>query len=267
MLLEDESVRCTTVPGHKLPVGSDFAKTLVNDIGDSALVIGLLTPAALSSGWVLFELGATWGAQKNLKPLVADSVDLKALPGPLVNQHAAKLSSKSDIAQFIEEAALLIGAKKRTAAKADRAISDLVDAHAQHMNATTVRSAKKTVETSSKEPQFSGIPYSELVKVLGNEEIVVPAKHSGGEEDKEATLFQLFVGNSMILSDGLRSDWDRDTPAGWMYEEVGLRLLTYGLMQFEKLPAAQAKWFKRLIVSPEGHKFLLQYKRWASVTK
>ena len=78
------------------------------------------------------------------------------------------------------------------------------------------------------------------------------------------TLFQLFVGNSKTLSDGLRSDWDRDTAAGWMYAEVGLRLLPYGLMHFEKLPVAQAKWFKRLIVSPEGHKFLLQYKRWAS---
>jgi TIR domain len=65
MVLEDSELRCTSVPGHKLPVGSDFAATLLEDIGDSSVVIGLITKSALSSSWVLFELGATWGSKKN----------------------------------------------------------------------------------------------------------------------------------------------------------------------------------------------------------
>src|SRR5947209_5685917 len=60
ILLEDSDIRCTSVPGHKLPVGSDFASTLRDDIGESSVVIGLITPHALTSSWVLFELGATW---------------------------------------------------------------------------------------------------------------------------------------------------------------------------------------------------------------
>lgn len=40
MILEDGDIRCTSVPGHKLPVGSDFASTLRDDIGDSSVVIG-----------------------------------------------------------------------------------------------------------------------------------------------------------------------------------------------------------------------------------
>jgi hypothetical protein len=59
--IEDDEVRCTSVAGHRLPVGSDFAATLKGDIGVSAAVIGLLTQRAISSSWVLFELGATWG--------------------------------------------------------------------------------------------------------------------------------------------------------------------------------------------------------------
>jgi hypothetical protein len=44
-----------------------------------------------------------------------------------------------------------------------------------------------------------------------------------------------------------------------MYHEVGLRLVPYGLVSFAKLPAAQARFFKRLTVTAEGDKFVLQY--------
>ena len=56
MVLEDDELRCTSVAGHKLPLGSDFSNTLLDDIGDSSVVIGLVTRNALSSSWVLFEL-------------------------------------------------------------------------------------------------------------------------------------------------------------------------------------------------------------------
>lgn len=267
MVLDDTELRCTSVAGHKLPVGCDFAKTLMEDIGDSSLVVGLITASAVSSSWVLFELGATWGAGKNLKPLVADSIELKALPGPLSGRHVAKFSSRSDVAQFIEEIAATIDAKPRTAAKIDKAIEQLLSAHAEHMKSQSNTGAKRKIETKAKEPQFSGMSFSELVKVLGNERITIPSSLAGGKRDKEISLFELFVGNSKALSDGFQSNWERDTAGGFLYSELGLRLLPYGLAQFDKLPAAQAKWFKRIVVSAEGHKFLLQYKRWAAEEK
>ena len=113
--------------GNKLPVGVDFASTLRQDIGESSVVVGLITSKAANSGWVLFELGATWGAGKNLLPLVADDVDLKALPGPLSGRHVAKLSSKSDVNQFLEELSSLVGAKHRSQAKSAGRIDDLVE--------------------------------------------------------------------------------------------------------------------------------------------
>jgi hypothetical protein len=69
LVLADEDLRCTSVPGHKLAVGSESSSTLRDDLGESAVVIGLITKNALASGWVLFELGATWGAKKHLKLL------------------------------------------------------------------------------------------------------------------------------------------------------------------------------------------------------
>lgn len=261
MIVEDEELRCTSVAGHKLPVGSDFTATLLEDIGDSSVVIGLITRHALASSWVLFELGATWGAKKNLKPLVTDEVDLKSLPGPVSGRHVARLSNRGDLNQFLEELAATVGAKRRSAAKSTKATEQLLAAHAEHVKAATASTSKGRIETKSKEPTFAGVPFSELVTVLGNEKITIPGKLADEKEDFEMTLFELFVGNAKTLSDGVQSNWEQDTSGGFLYRELGLRLLPYGLVQFDKLPAAQAKWFKRLVVSPEGHKFLLQYKR------
>ena len=118
-----------------------------------------------------------------------------------------------------------------------------------------------------KEPTFAGVPFSELVTILSKEKVRVPAKHTRGKDDVEQSLFELFVNNANALSDGLQSNWDRDSVGGFLYQELGLRLLPYGLVQFEKLPAAQAKWFKRIEISPEGHKFLFQCKRVNSSAK
>lgn len=261
MVMEDDELRCTSVPGHKLPVGSDFTATLLEDIGESSVVVGLITRNALASSWVLFELGATWGAKKNLKPLVTDEIDPKTLPGAVSGRHVARLSSRGDLNQFLEELAAIVGAKRRSAAKSTRPIDQLLASHAEHAKSNSHTLSKGETETKSNEPMFAGVPFSELMAIIGNERIQIPARLIGYQEDQKSTLFELFVGNATTLSDGVQSDWEADTPGGFLYRELGLRLLPYGLVQFDSLPADQAKRFKRLVVSAEGHKFLLQYKR------
>jgi hypothetical protein len=267
MVIADDELRCTSVPGHKLPVGSDFAATLLNDIGESSVVVGLVTQNAIASSWVLFELGATWGSKKNLMPLVTDEVDLKALPGPLSGRHVAKIGSKGDLNQFLEELANVVDAKRRSAAKSLVPMEKLVDAHTKHLAASTRPKAGDRVETKSKEPIISGLPVSELMSVLRNEKVTVPAKLAGEKSDKEMTVFELFIANSHVIAGGLQSDWERNTGGGFLYYEVGLRLVSYGLVQFDKLPAAQAKWFKRLTISAEGGKFLVHCKRLGTEAK
>ena len=261
MVIDDGELRCTSVPGHKLPVGSDFTATLLEDIGDSSVVVGLITKNSIGSGWVLFELGATWGAKKNLKPLVTDEVELKNLPGPLTGRHVARLSSKGDLNQFLEELATSVGAKRRSAAKSLAPMEALVAAHAEHVKVATGTSAKGRIETRSTEPVFSGMPFSELMSILRSEKVTVPAKLASETSDQEMSVFEIFLGNSKTFADGVHSNWERDTAGGFLYHEVGLRLIPYGLVQFDKLPAAQARWFKRLVVNAEGNKFILQCKR------
>jgi hypothetical protein len=103
--------------------------------------------------------------------------------------------------------------------------------------------------------------FSELVQGLRKEQVKIPADIARHKTDVDNSLFEIFVSNDRTFADGVQSNWERHTGGGFLSHEVGLRLLPYGLVKFDKLPAAQAKWFKPLVVSSEGHKFLLQVKR------
>jgi hypothetical protein len=265
--LDEADIRCTSVPGHKLFVGSESATTIREELGESTVVVGLITKTAISSSWVLFELGATWGARKKLKPLVSDEVSFKELPGPLSGHHAAKLSSKSDLSQFVDEVASIVATKMRSRAKVDAAIDKLMNVHQEHLKTAAMRSKPSTIVTKAKEPTIGGIPFSEMVSILQSEKLTVPAKLIGKKEDVQLSLFEAFMGNYQALANGLHSNWDSDSAGGYLYHEVGLRLMPYNLMKFDKLPAGQAKWFKRLILSDEGHKLVAHYKRLSAAAK
>ncbi|WP_196159794.1 toll/interleukin-1 receptor domain-containing protein [Reinekea sp. G2M2-21] len=263
MVLDDEEVRCTSVPGHKLPIGGDSASILRDELSKTGVVVGLLTQNSISSSWVLFELGATWGARKNLQPLLADDVDYAELPGPLSGCHAGKLAEKNDLVQFFEELRKVIGAKARSAAKIDAAINQLIKENLEFSKISLTPKPPKKINAKSNipDPTISGMKFSELTKILEKDKIVIPPPHSGSEEEVESNLLTLFIANHTSFGDGLQSNWDSESAGGFLYREVGLKLIPYELVKFDKLPAAQAKWFKRLIISPNGQKFIAHFNR------
>lgn len=269
IVLDDEDIRCTSVPGHKLSIGSDAATLLRDELDSTSVVIGLLTNNAIRSSWVLFELGSTWGAQKKIQPLLADDINYNDLPGPLTGSHAAKLSSKNDLTQFVSELSSTINAKPRTPAKIDAAISKLIIENASYSKILLSAKSPEKVQTQNKipEPTISGMKYSELRNILINEKVVVPPEHSGTNEEIEINLLSLFLGNISSISNGLQSNWESNSGGGFMYNYIGLNLLPYDLAKFEKLPAAQARYFKRIVLSTNGQKFIRHFKRLANVNK
>jgi hypothetical protein len=261
MNIDDTDIRCTSVPGHKLDVGADTATTLRDDLGETAVAVGLVSRHSISSAWVLFELGAVWGARKHLKPLITDDLDYKDLPGPLIGTHVARLSSKSDLVQFIDEIAAITQSNKRTAPKIDAAINKLIGTHAEYMKARPAQKKPKLNAQIVREPSFSGIPYSDLLTTIQGIEINVPPGITGGKGSIKNSLFTLFVSNYESIAGGLQSNWEKDTAGAFLYREVALRLIPFDLVKFEKLPAAQAKWFKRIVLSEAGQSFIAHYLR------
>jgi hypothetical protein len=62
----------------------------------------VLTKASLKSSYVMFELGARWGAGLNSIPLLAIDAEIKDLPGPLQGLVAADARDQHSLFQFLD---------------------------------------------------------------------------------------------------------------------------------------------------------------------
>lgn len=107
--LSAEEIRCTSVNGYRLPTGASTEEQLRQEIHESRVLIGLITPASLTSHYVLFELGARWGAGNFLAPVLAAGADSNRLPGPLTGRNAINCNSPGQIHQLVDDLAARLG--------------------------------------------------------------------------------------------------------------------------------------------------------------
>lgn len=103
--ISSEEIRCTSVPGYNLPGGVDTEEHLRKEILASPVFIGLITEAGLSSAYVLFELGARWGANKPMIPLLAPGISPDTLNGPISNVNALSCASSVHLHQLVSQIA------------------------------------------------------------------------------------------------------------------------------------------------------------------
>jgi hypothetical protein len=103
-----ERVRCTSVAGYKLSGGAKTDSEITKEIRGTQCFIGLITPNSLQSQFVLFELGARWGLDEHLVPILGGGVTAKLLRPPLSNLNALNSSSKSDMEQLVQELAKVL---------------------------------------------------------------------------------------------------------------------------------------------------------------
>ena len=101
--LPSTDIRCTSVPGYKLPGGAETDRQLRTELLNAPVFIGLVTEAGLASAYVVFELGARWGAEKQLIPLMAPGISPGILEGPISNINALSCNSPADLQQLISQ--------------------------------------------------------------------------------------------------------------------------------------------------------------------
>ena len=80
--LRADQIRCSSVEGYGLPGGVSTEEQLREDVNRTKVVVALITPNSLLSLYVMFELGARWGAKLPLVPLLA-GVEPNELKEPL----------------------------------------------------------------------------------------------------------------------------------------------------------------------------------------
>ena len=159
--------------------------------------------------------------------------------------------------------------RSRSPAKVEAAVSKLIKENSAYSKISLSSKAPGKIKAKSKipDPTISGMKYSELKQILSNEKVVIPVEHSGTDKEEEMDLLNLFLGNHSSISNGLQSNWDTSSAGGFLYSKIGLNLMPYDLVKFDKLPAAQAKYFKRLILSPNGQKFIAHFNRLKNAEK
>jgi hypothetical protein len=102
--LRSEEIRCTSVEGYKLPGGVDTDDTIRDELLAAPVFVGLISDVSFESAYVLFELGARWGARRRLVPLLAPGVDYSILKGPIGGKSALCCDSAGQLHQFVKEA-------------------------------------------------------------------------------------------------------------------------------------------------------------------
>ncbi len=121
-------IRCTSVNGYRLPIGAETENQLREEVHQAKTFIGLITPSSIASAYVMFELGARWGAKLHLAPLLGNGADSSYLRGPLGSLNALNCEDVAQVHQLIDDLAHALGLSNRTPPAAyQRYVDELVE--------------------------------------------------------------------------------------------------------------------------------------------
>jgi hypothetical protein len=152
LTLRADCIRCTSVDGYRLAAGADTDDELRDEALTARLMIGVLSAFSMASAYVLFELGARWGAKKPLIPLLAPGVGPQALRGPLSSLNALSCESASQLHQLVNDVASALGVATESAAVYQHQIDSII--YAAHPSAPSesipaIQSARLPLQAST----------------------------------------------------------------------------------------------------------------------
>jgi hypothetical protein len=112
--IEPGDIRCTSVQGYKLAVGSQSAASLQADLEGAKLVMGIIGPETSKSDYVLFELGASWGLNTPTFPLRVRGATFQHVPEVLREKSSLTLEDSSQCLQLMDDISRVCGIPRRT---------------------------------------------------------------------------------------------------------------------------------------------------------
>jgi hypothetical protein len=166
-----ESIRCTSVDGYRLPGGASTGEQLKREVREARCLVALLTPESLRSPYVLFELGARWGADLPVVPLLAAGATSGSLKAPLSSLNALNSSSTSQLHQMVAEVAAAIGTHVNAPATYDKHLQRLITIAAETGRRTGAESPDQvhaSTQGDEQEEPASFLPKTEAGKELLN---------------------------------------------------------------------------------------------------
>ena len=192
--LSSEDIRCTSVDGYRMQAGATINERLRAEVHDAELLIGLITPHSLASAYVIFELGARWGAGTPMIPLLAFGVTPGHLEGPLAGINALDSRDDGQVYQLLEDVAKYLNLDLDKTSSYAAAVNELV---------------KLSSESTAIEEHSSSSTVSPQLSEEAKELLLKAAKSTAGEIIRVRTMGGLVIqagGRSIVESGDKRSE-------------------------------------------------------------
>jgi hypothetical protein len=106
-------LRCSSVPGYQLELGTMASEALRTELGSAVGVIALITPNSLTADWVRFELGAAWAHARVAMPLLVGGLQDKDIPGPFRGVAGGQLNSEDTLDRLLAQLEKELGWRTR----------------------------------------------------------------------------------------------------------------------------------------------------------
>ena len=158
--LPSDDIRCTSVEGFRLPGGASTDDVLRQEVHEAELFIGLITPDSIQSAYVMFELGARWGAAKTLIPVLAAGATSGHLKGPLSGINALNCSIPEQVYQLLDDASRLLSVRTGSPAAYQNALRSVVAASNAHTSEQPI-----TPRASSEPSKATPVASSEFTEL------------------------------------------------------------------------------------------------------
>ena len=119
-------IRCTSVDGYRLRGGAHTDHELRRELRDAKVFVGLITRRSIQSTYVLFELGARWGGELPIVPMLVTSIDQDLMRGPLGGFNALACDSRSQIHQLVDDITVHLGVTSESAASYQDYVDEVI---------------------------------------------------------------------------------------------------------------------------------------------
>jgi hypothetical protein len=113
--IKSGDIRCTSVHPYRLSPGDRTSEKLKTEIKAAEVVLGILSPEAQDSKYVLAELGAAWGCDVPTFPLLIRGASYTDVPSPLDERSCLDLRISANCIQCVEAMSRVTTFKRRQA--------------------------------------------------------------------------------------------------------------------------------------------------------
>lgn len=101
MKVKDDSIRCTSVEGYGLKTGTSPNVQLLNELKNSRVVVGIISPNSIRDAWPLSEMACAWGLDRQPICFLIGGLTHKDVEGPLSGTINTIASDRKSVVQFL----------------------------------------------------------------------------------------------------------------------------------------------------------------------